>query len=199
MCCCGDRSRSDLDSIFARVSSRDLLELLAIYEGRKLAYALQRSTCADQSLSATNIAMPNIIPGQTKIGDTYGRNGLLLTAYVQTAQRIAFVSDDPNERENARRKLGAAVGGDGKWHVIRSAEPLLLTLRPLSDLPLMDEIKNDDSGVLKGWQCQAIKEGGCINIYKVTDGSFAYSMKSPGMNVCRPYPDETCALHSVVR
>jgi hypothetical protein len=171
-----------------------MLELLAFYEGRKLAHALRQSPCVEPSDSPVRISLPHIVLGKTKIGDVYGGR-LLLTAYVQTAHHRAFVSDDAAERADAQRKLRAVAGPDGSWQISHGGRPLQLVVRPLSELPMTDEIKDDDSGVLKGWRCTAIKGDICVNIYNTDTGKFVYSMKTPkdGMNVCRPFEDETCA------
>jgi hypothetical protein len=168
---------------------------LAWYEGRKLSYALGSGARARDSGPSSTIAMPNAVFGKTKIGEIYGRNGLVLTAYIPAKSDHIYVSPDHADREDARVKLGASITAKG-WEVHRGERLVTLKERPLAELELKGDINQDDGGVLKGWICTPFEGNVCVNLFDTAEQKFTCSIKTPkdGMNVCRPFPGETCAF-----
>jgi hypothetical protein len=193
--CCDDRSGRDVFAPFKNIGLREVLELVAWYEGRKLAYTVGGSAIPTAESSSNSIEMPQVELGKTKIAEIYGPNRLRLTAYIQSDKPCVFVSEQHLQREDARLKLGAALAGD-RWVLRRRGEVQSMEVRPLSDLDTHADIKDGDKGVLADWTCRTFNGGQCVNIFDVGRKEFTVSIKTPddGMSVCRPYPKDSCGF-----
>lgn len=174
-------------------SGRSMLDLIAEYEGKKLAYAFGARLRPEETASwpPPMIFMPDMRAGQSTIDEVYPRDDLI--AFVDAAGGSVFFSEQHSAAVERRLVLDKS---NGRWLVSLDGKVRLCTPRPITELAANHIIKLGDKGILKDWECTVFDPPGgqCVNIVSIKTNKVVYSVKMPAISIapCRPSPDETC-------
>jgi len=142
---------------------------------------------------AGDLFTPQVKFSVTRIGEVFGPGRVEITAYLDSKNLVAYVSEHHLDTVKA---LFRAKGNGSELIIPGQYGPQRYVIKSLDALDYSQPINEGDGTVLKDYICRVFSPGDCRNIVSTDTGAFLFSFRAPqsGLSICSRQKDNQCSV-----
>lgn len=142
---------------------------------------------------AGNLFTPQVKFSVTRIGEVFGPGQVEITAYLDSKNLVAYVSEHHFDKVKA---LIRAQSNGSDLIIQGQYGPQRYAVRSLETLDYCQPINEGDGTVLNDYICRVFSPGDCLNIFNLDTGAFLFSFRAPasGVSICFRQKGDQCSV-----